>query len=317
MVKLAPEAREASFTACQIAPLDSMPAYGVGLMYNPALADFVRSDLDTFDYLEITPDMFWTDQGRGQQPRFVELDSTLELLEWVHDRRPIMAHNISLSIGSAELFDHEYIAQIAEWHRRYHFPWHSDHLSMVQYIDESGQVCDAGLAVPFPYDYELLDQLAGRIAYVQQTITAPFLLENNVYYIQFPEQDMTETAFLNQLTERTSCGLLLDVHNLYANALNHRYDPIADYIDHLDLDRVVEIHIAGGNEFAGMYTDSHSGPCPESVWELLEIVTPRTPNLRGITFEFHDSYYPLLKSKGIRDELEHAQRIWIEHRQRI
>lgn len=317
MINALPASPVVGFRSQRTAGLDSIPAYGVGLMYNPALAEFVRSDLETFDYLEITPDMFWTDQGAGQQPRFVELDSTLELLEWVKERRPIMAHNISLSIGSADLFDQGYISQIAEWHKRYHFPWHSDHLSMVQYIDESGQVCDAGLAVPFPYDYELLDQVAERVAHVQRVIQAPFLVENNVYYIIFPEQEMTETEFLNRLTQRTGCGLLLDVHNLYANALNHRYDPIADYLDHLDLDQVIEIHIAGGNEFAGMYTDSHSGPCPESVWELLEIVVPRTPNLRGITFEFHDSYYPVLKTEGIRIELDHAKRIWNQHRRRL
>ena len=302
--------RAATATASAAGPLAAAPVLGIGIVYNPALAGFVRSDPDAFDFLEITPDMFWTDQGPGAQPRYVELDSALEILEWAGPRYPMVAHNISLSIGSAGLFDEEYVAQIAAWHERYQFQWHSDHLSMVQYIDESGQVREAGIAVPFPYDYEVLEQIAERIARVQRAIATPFLVENNVYYIDFPEQEMTEPEFLNRLTERTGCGLLLDVHNLYANARNHRYDPVADYLDHLDLSRVLEVHIAGGNELGEMYTDAHAGPCPDPVWDLLEHVAPRAPNLRAITFEFHESYYPLLQGEGIRGELDHARDIW-------
>jgi uncharacterized protein (UPF0276 family) len=151
--------------------------------------------------------------------------------------------------------------------------------------------------------------IATRIESVQAAVPLPFLIENNVYFIDVPDQDMTEPEFLNALAARTGCGLLLDLHNLYANARNHRFDPIA-WLDQLDLDRVVEIHIAGGSELAGMYTDSHAGPCPDPVWDLLAHVTPRTPRLRGITFEFHDSYYPLLKSEGIARELGHARAIW-------
>lgn len=313
-----PDTQRSSPTATAVAPaadlLNAVPALGIGIVYNTALADFVRTDPEAFDFLEITPDMFWTDYGRGAQPRYVELDSALEVLEWARPRYPIVAHNISLSIGSAGLFDEEYVAQIAAWHERYHFQWHSDHLSMVQYIDESGQVRDAALAVPFPYDHEVLEQIAERIGHVQRVVSAPFLVENNVYYIDFPEQEMTEPEFLNRLTAQTGCGLLLDVHNLYANARNHGYDPVADYLDLLDLSRVVEVHIAGGNELGEMYTDSHAGACPDPVWDLLEHVTPRTLNLRGVTFEFHDSYYPLLRADGIRGQLDRARAIWTRHR---
>jgi uncharacterized protein len=294
-------------------PLASGQALGVGILYNLALPEFVRSNLDAFDYLEIIPDIFWTDQGVGQVPRYVELESSTEFLTWIVDRRPIVAHNISLSIGSADLFDHEYVEHIADWHQRYRFPWHSDHLSFFQVSGANEQVRHAGIAAPIPYDQEILDMIADRIAHVQRVVPTTFLLENSVYYVDIPEQDMTEPEFLNCLTTRTGCGLLLDVHNLYTNARNHRFDPI-DFLNQLDLTRVVEVHIAGGNELAGMYTDSHAGPCPEPVWHLLEHVVPHAPNLRGVTFEFHDSYYPLLKTEGIRNQLERARNIWAQHR---
>jgi uncharacterized protein (UPF0276 family) len=144
---------------------------------------------------------------------------------------------------------------------------------------------------------------------VQRAVSAPFLLENSVAFIDVPDQDMTEPEFLNAVATRSGCGLLLDVHNVYVNARNHGFDAY-DFVDDLELEHVGEIHIAGGSELAGMYTDSHAGPCPEPVWELLEWVVPRAPNLSGITFEFHDSYYPLLKGDGIEAELRRSREIW-------
>src|SRR6185503_17942887 len=97
-----------------------------------------------------------------------------------------------------------------------------------------------------PYDHDVADMIAARIETIQATVPAPFLIENNVYFIDVPGQDMTEPEFLNALTRRTGCGLLLDLHNLYANARNHGFDAFA-WLDQLDLERVVEIQIAGGS----------------------------------------------------------------------
>jgi len=278
-------------------------------LYNQALPDFLRSDLDLLDYIEVIPDMFWTDQGPGQIPRYVELESWVEILDWLAQRRPVVGHNIGLSIGSAGRFDAAYVEQIARWHQRYRCPWHSDHLSFVTVSGANGHDHNAGLAVPVSYDEDVLDLIAERVQYVQRIIPTMFLLENNVYYVEIPEQDMGEPQFLNRLTAKTGCGLLLDVHNLYANARNHSFDPSV-FLDELDLTRVVEVHVAGGNELAGMYTDSHAGPCPEPVWQLLDQVVARATNLCGITFEFHDSYYPLLKEDGIRAQLRRARDAW-------
>ena len=286
-----------------------LPRLGVGILYNPALPDFLRTDLDLLDYIEVIPDMFWTDRGTGATPRYVELESWVEVLDWLAERRPVVGHNIGLSIGSAGRFDGGYVEQIARWHQRYRCPWHSDHLAFVTVGGANGHEHNAGLAVPVPYDDEVLDLVAERVGIMQRAVPVVFLLENNVYYIDIPEQDMTEPQFLNRLTARTGCGLLLDVHNVYANARNHGFDP-AGFLGELDLTRVAEVHIAGGNELAGMYTDSHAGPCPEPVWQLLDRVVAGAPNLCGITFEFHDSYYPLLKEDGIREQLRRARGAW-------
>ena len=72
--------------------------------------------------------------------------------------------------------------------------------------------------------------------------------------------------------------------------------------------------MSGGSEFAGMYTDSRAGRCPEPVWLLLEEIMPRTPNLKGITFEFHDSYFPRLGADGVQEQLARARAIWSRYR---
>jgi uncharacterized protein (UPF0276 family) len=292
--------------------LAALPKLGVGLLYNPALPEYLRERPDSFDYVEIIPEMFWTDCGAGQEPRFVELRDWVALLDWITDQCPVIAHNIGLSLGSADYFDESYASHIAAWERRFRFPWHSDHLSFVRITAADGHDHNAGLAVPVPYDHDVLDMIAARIDTVQETVPVPFLIENNVYFIDVPGQDMSEPQFLNALTLRTGCGLLLDIHNVYANARNHGFDA-AEFIEQLDHERIVEIHIAGGSELAGMYTDSHAGPCPEPVWQLLDQVVPRAPNLAAITFEFHDSYYALLKADGINAELDHARAIWERH----
>jgi len=290
--------------------LSSLPKLGVGLLYNPSLPEFLRTHEDAVDFLAIIPDMFQRDRGVGQSPRFLELEAWVEFLDLMLERYTLVGHHVGLSLGTAGTLDKQYLERVVCWEQRCNFAWHSDHLSFAQirgpYAHDDH---NAGLAIPVPYDQDVLDMIAANIIEVQQAVPKPFIIENNVYYVDFPDQDMSEPEFLNGLTRQTGCGLLLDIHNLYANARNHNFQAV-EFLDQLDLNNVIEIHIAGGNEFAGMYTDSHSGPCPDPVWELLEVVVPRASNLCAITFEFHESYYPTLKEKGIRSELDRAREIW-------
>ncbi len=295
------------------ARLAEIPRLGVGLLYNAALPAFLRSDLELLDYVAVIPDRFWSDRGEGRPDRFAEIRAWMEVLEWVAERRPVVGHSVGLSIGSADLFDTEHVEQIARWSERYRFPWHSDHLSFARVAGEDAHSYNAGMACPVPYDAEVLELIAERVEHVQRTVPAPFLLENNVNFVELPEQEMSEPEFLNRLTERTGCGLLLDVHNVYVNSVNHGFDPAA-FIDALDLSRVVEVHVAGGSEIAGMYTDSHSGPCPDPVWELLDRVVGAAPNLCGITFEFEETYFPGLGAEGVRGELRRARDAWDRRR---
>ncbi|HET7463224.1 MAG TPA: DUF692 domain-containing protein [Longimicrobium sp.] len=295
------------------ARLAALPRLGVGVLFNRSLTSFVREHAGALDYLAIIPDRFWSDEGSAAAERYDELEGLVELLDEVAKRLPIVGHSVGLSIGSAEWFDREHVEQVARWQARYEMPWHSDHLSFIRMPGVDAHTpLSAGLPLAMPYDREVLDLLVERVEHVHDRIPVPFLLENNVYYVDLPEQEMSEPEFLNALTARTGCGLLLDVHNVVVNATNHGFDPRA-FIFALKLEHVVELHIAGGSDLAGLYTDSHAGPVADRVWELLDEVIAACPNLCAVTFEFDESWYPHMGPEGVKRELERARAAWDRH----
>lgn len=288
---------------------------GVGILYNASLPEYLDKHLEKVDYIEIIPDMFWSDEGRDTQPRFQPLPKWMHQLDWIAERLPLVAHNIGISIGTMDYFDEEYIYFMREMNARYGFRWHSDHLSFLKLPTKGPHDHNAGIAVPVPYDEDYLQMIGKKVDFIRQEIPIPFLLENNVYFVEYPEQDYTETAFVNKLVKEHHCNVLLDIHNLYANSVNQQIKA-KTYIDELDMAEVVEMHIAGGNEMNGFYMDSHAGPCPDEVWELLDYAVSKAPNLRGITFEFHESYFPLLQFDGLNRQMELAKSIWNKHKQK-
>lgn len=283
------------------------------MLYNAALPEYLDRHIDNVDYIEIIPDMFWSDEGRGATPRFVELPKWKRQLDWIAARVPLTAHNIGMSLGTAGYFDREYVEFMRGMHETYRFRWHSDHLSFLKLPTKGPHDHNAGIAVPVPYDEEYLEMIGAKVDFICEEIALPFLLENNVYFVEYPDQDYTETAFVNKMTGSHNCHILLDIHNLYANSINQQVKARA-YIDELDMTKVLEMHIAGGNEMNGTYYDSHAGPCPDEVWELLDYAVARAPNLRGITFEFHESYFPLLRFDGLNRQMELARGIWNKYR---
>ncbi len=281
----------------------AVPKLGVGLAYQDALGPFILDAPPALDFVEIVPDIVWTDLGPGAEPRYVEDPAAIAFLERVRRQRPVIPHGIGLSIGTAHSFNLDQLDQLARWHDRLEFPWHSEHLSynVAEHID--GGELNVGVTMPLPYDWETLELLAGRVAEVRRRVPALLLLENNVYYFDLPEAELEEPDFLNQLSELSGCHLLLDLHNLYVNSRNHGLDP-TEFLERLELERVVELHLGGGLEYDGWYLDSHSGATPEPVWELLEWALPRCPNVGGMVFELLGSWYEPLGPERLTAELE-------------
>lgn len=286
----------------------SVPKLGVGLLFNPVLPSFLEAHPDSFDFLEVIPDREWVDRGVDATPRYSFLEKSRDFLHRVRERKPLLCHAVGLSIGSAALFDTGHVAQIRNIQQEFSFAWHSDHLSFAR-IPQEGREMHTAISLPVPYDEEVLRLLLERVGHIHSVVPCPFLLENNVYYVETPDEDMTEPAFLNRLSRESGCGILLDLHNVYVNGRNHGFTP-ESFLRDLDLSRVVELHIAGGDDLLGFYTDAHAGPVAEPVWDLLDQTLRAAPWIRAVTFEFHESSYPLLKIEGIRSELDRARRIW-------
>lgn len=281
------------------------PRLGVGIMANLAIESFTSTP-GAADYLAVTPDMFWVDHGEPGATRFEDIPSWVAMLEV--SALPKVSHHIGLSIASAIPTDAAYVAQMGAWAERWGAHWLSEHLAFVAIAEGEGATA-AGLALTAPFDREVLDLAVDRARYVIEQTGTPFLLENSPYYVTFDDSDLSEAEFLNRFCAESGGGLLLDLHNLYCNAVNYGFSG-HDFLDELDLATVVEVHIANGSELGGMYADSHAGAPPEPVWELLDDLVGRAPNLRGITFEFHASYLPQIGFDGIADVIARARRAW-------
>jgi uncharacterized protein (UPF0276 family) len=286
-----------------------LPRLGVGLAYQAPLERLIRDvDCDDFDFVEVVPDILWTDLGPRAVPRYIDDEKNQLLIREVARHRPVVPHGIGLSIGSAHRFDTAHLAQLRRWRRWSRFPWHSDHLAF-HLVRHEGREMNAGITMPLARDQATLDLLVPRIARVLREIDAPFLLENNVYYFDVPDAEMDEPTFLNRLTRESGCGLLLDLHNVHTNAVNHGFDAAA-MIAELDLTQVGEIHVAGGMEVDGWYLDAHSDTVPDAVWALLEWTLARCPNLGGVVFELFGSWFETVGEARVRQDLRRLKAMW-------
>lgn len=290
-------------------PTRPVPALGVGVAFQRVLGPFLLERGDAVDYVEVVPDTVWVDRGRGSADRYADDSEALALLERLAAQgRPLVPHSIGLSIGSAHDFDREHVDQVERWCERFGCPWHSDHLSYNR-AEHGDEEINVGTTMPLTLDDEMLELLVPRVLEVQARNGRPFALENNVYYVRLAGARYDEPAFLNELSARTGCWLLLDLHNLHVNERNGGM-PARAFLDALELERVVEIHVAGGQEHGDFYLDSHSGPTPEPVIELLADVLPQCTNLGGITFELVGSWFEPLGADGLAAELARLRALW-------
>jgi len=285
---------------------------GVGFTYQRGLPQLLDSEL--IDFFEISPDVLCYENERNGE-RVLEYHPELleDAIRETADR-PIVVHGLGLSIGSASGWNESYLRALEILHARRPFEWHSEHLNFLTTRYPDGRPLHTGIPLPVPFTDEALDLIVPRAAALNQEPGAPFLLENLAYYLPGVPADRgrDEVAFLNDLVERSNCGLLLDLYNLHCNAVNFGFDPY-EALSRMRLDRVVEIHVAGGASNDGFLMDVHSRGVPDPVWQLLHWVAPRSPNLAGIVYELLEEALPLVGLSGIRLQMELLSEVWESH----
>ena len=277
----------------------------VGLLNNPVVPSIIAYAPDLVEYVDVIPDRLWYDFETAESGgrRFRRVTGAIEELKQCARGRVLGGHGIGLSLPSAMPIDLEMVGAVAALAHELDLQWFSEHLSMFLVAHGSVPNAQAGLGLPVAYDEETFAVIRDKLRILQRALGCDLLLENGAIFTPVPDSDMSEPEFLNRLYAEAACGTLLDLHNLYVGERNGVLSP-RDYLERLDPDCVQEIHIAGGDELAGFYTDSHSGRTPDAVWEWAYAFAPRFRNLRAIVFEFHESYFEKLGLAGITRELE-------------
>ena len=282
---------------------------GVGINYLVNATDAMRVAQELVDFFELSPDLLAHEVGRGGKRRLIPRPELFERALRDTAGRPLVVHGLGLSIGSAHGWDTGYLELLDTVHAQRPFVWHSDHLGFLVVRPREGQELHAGIPLPLPFTEESLALLVPRGAALTERYGVPFLLENLTYYLPgLPsEGGRDEVAFLNDFVERSGCGLLFDLYNFHCNAQNLGLDA-REALSRLRLDRVVQVHIAGGGSHDGLLMDVHSTVVPEPVWEMLEWLVPRAPHLAGISFEMLEE--ATLSPEDVRRQLTRARAIW-------
>ena len=198
----------------------------------------------------------------------------LRILDKIRARYPASLHGVGLSIGGDQPLDRAHLARLKRLIDRYAPGAFSDHLA---WSTHDGLYLNDLL--PVPYDRQTLARVCDQVDLVQETLGVRMLLENPSTYVTYERSGMTETEFLGEVADRTGCGLLLDVNNVFVSAINLAYDPLA-YLEAYPAEHVVEIHVAGFTEHQmsneTILVDSHASPVAPIVWRLFDIALRRT-----------------------------------------
>lgn len=220
-------------------------------------------------------------------------------LEKIRQDYPMVMHGVSLSIGSIDPIDWDYVQQVKNLADRIEAKWVSDHL------------CWTGInginlhdLMPIPYTEEALQHIVNRVKQVQDFMGRQILLENPSTYVTFKQSNITEWDFLVELCKQADCYLLLDVNNIYVSAFNHRFDP-QEYINAIPKERVVQIHMAGHENCDTHIIDTHDHEIISDVWNLYADTIKRFGKVS--TMIERDDHIPPLKD--LLAELEHAKEI--------
>jgi len=265
-----------------------LPVLGAGLGYRPSIARELLSHRHKVDFLELIADHYFDSSSLRDD----------ELAE-VSREFPVVLHAIAMSIGTALPVDEQYLTELARVVCDSKALWVSDHLCFTK----AGGV-DMGQLTPLPFTEESVAVVCENVSRVKQHLNVPFLLENITYYFAIPGAEMSEAEFITSVVEGADCGLLLDLTNLHTNATNHGYDA-HKFLESIPLERVMQIHLAGGTWMRSVLIDSHSSAVPSEVWGLLEFVRDRAP-IKGILIERDENFPPFSE---LIEELDIARSI--------
>jgi len=269
--------------------INTLPQAGFGLGLRPQHYPFIFEHSPRIDWFEIISENFMDTGGRAKRN-----------LARILEHYPVVMHGVSLSIGTVDPLNSEYLRKLKALIKFANPMWVSDHL------------CWTGVAhrnthdlLPVPYTEQALKHVVQRIREVQDCLERPIALENPSTYLEFNSSSMPEAEFIARMVDASGCHLLLDVNNVYVTCFNHRLDAKA-YLDTMPLERVIQIHLAGHSHKGTHIIDTHDDHVTDEVWQLYQYVLQRAGRVPNTMIEWDDHIpdFPVLQA-----ELDKAKNI--------
>lgn len=265
----------------------AIQGFGLGLR-TEHYADFLNQRPPNVDWLEVISENYMVPGGKP-----------LHFLDRIRRDYPMVMHGVSLSIGSSDPIDFDYLKQLRALMDRVEPTWVSDHLCWTGV--EGLNLHDL---MPLPYTEQALRHLTDRLQQVQEYLGQAILIENVSSYVTYQADEMSEWAFIAELAKRSGCQLLLDVNNVYVSSVNHGFDP-QDFIDAMPVSQVRQIHLAGHEDHGSYIIDTHDHPISDKVWDLYAYTLQRL-GMVPTMIERDDNIPPL---QELLDELDAARQV--------
>jgi hypothetical protein len=234
------------------------PFLGFGLGLRTEHYQHVIDNKPQVDWFEILSENYMVPSGKP-----------LANLDKIRADYPMVMHGVSMSIGSTDPLNKQYLGDLKELIERVEPYWYSDHLCWTQFAHTNSHDL-----LPLPYNETTIAHLASRISQAQDFIGRPMLIENLSSYVTYNASVMSEWEFLNEIAKRSGCYILLDINNIFVSAHNHHFKP-ADYINGIDAQRVMQFHLAGHSIQNDMLIDTHDHDVCDPVWKLYKYALKR------------------------------------------
>ena len=230
---------------------DHFLGFGLGLR-----TDHFQEVLDTkpnVDWFEVISENFMVDGGK---PKY--------FLHTIREHYPIVMHGVSLSIGSNDPLDMDYLRKLKVLINEVQPEWVSDHLCWT-----GAQQTNTHDLLPLPYNEEAINHLVERIQRVQDFLGRQILMENVSSYLTYHNSEITEWEFYNEVINRADCLALLDINNIYVSARNHNFSS-QDYLAGMNKNRIRQFHLAGHTDYGDYVIDTHDHDVADPVWQLYQ-----------------------------------------------
>ena len=267
-----------------------LPNLGLGLGLRNQHFNHILNESPEVDWFEVISENFMDSFGK---PRHI--------LKQIAEKYPVVMHGVSMSIGSTDPLNFEYLKSLKTLADEVKPAWVSDHLCWTGVLTTNSHDL-----LPLPLNKESLKHVCDRIRRVQDYLERPLVVENPSTYASFKNSDIPEWEFLRLMTEETGCGLLLDVNNVYVSSFNNDFDPV-EYIQGIPHDKIVQMHLAGHQNMGNYIVDTHDREVTNQVWKLFQMTYQLAPEA-AILLEWDGNIPPfevyhaeLLKSKKYMD----------------